>query len=138
ATVGVVLHLADVTPDAKLTVEPTDKTTAKVVVPLKEVLAGRTVPLWNDEAEVRRISTAMPVVTDKTEDDFPAAAYGPDGTLWVAYVSYTVRDEGRRIEQAAYKAPPESFQALHKPEFADQLFVKHYRGGKWSAPIAVT
>jgi hypothetical protein len=138
ATVGVVLHLTEVTPDAKLTVELADKATAKLVIPLKEVLAGVTVPLWNGEAEVRLVSTATPVVTGPTEDDFPAAAYGPDGTLWLAYNSYTLRDENRRIEAPQFKEQPENFKALYKPEFADQLFVKYYRGGKWSEPMPVT
>ena len=137
ATVGVVLHLTDIAPDGKLTVTVADKK-EKATVPLKEVLAGDTVPLWNGTAEVRLISTATPVVTGKTEDDFPAVAYGPDGCLWLAYVSYTLRDESRRIEQHPYKQQPENFKVLYHPEFADQLFVKHYRDGKWSEPIAVT
>ena len=48
---------------------------------------------------VRLVTTATPLTSGKTEDDFPAAAYGPDGTLWVAYISYHLRDESRRIEQ---------------------------------------
>src|SRR5262249_46231384 len=73
-----------------------------------------------------------------TEDDFPAAAYGPDGTLWVAYISYTVRDESRRIEQESFKKQPDDFKSFYTPEFGDQLFVKNYRDGKWSEAIAVT
>jgi hypothetical protein len=138
ATVGVVLHLTDVQNDAALTVEPADKDLAKAVVPLKEVLAGQSKDLWNGAAVVRRISTATPITTGKTEDDFPAAAYGPDGTLWVAYISYTVRDESRRIEQLSMKDQPKNFKSLYTPELADQLFVKYYREGKWSEPIAVT
>jgi hypothetical protein len=137
ATVGVVLHLADIAPDATLTIKADDKK-EKATLPVKDVLAGNTVPLWNNTAEVRLISTATPVVTGKTEDDFPAAAYGPDGTIWLAYISYTLRDESRRIEQHSYKEQPENFKALYHPEFADQLFVKHYRDGKWSEPHPIT
>src|SRR6202022_3357363 len=90
------------------------------------------------KAQVRRVSTATPLVTTKTENDFPAAAYGPDGTLWVAYISYTLKDESRRIEQHPLKEQPASFKALYSPEFGDQLFVKSYRAGKWSEPIAVS
>ncbi|HXG09170.1 MAG TPA: hypothetical protein VNK04_05215, partial [Gemmataceae bacterium] len=139
ATVGVVLHLADVQPDAKLTVSPRPESTdQEAAVALKDVLAGKPVPLWGGAAVVRLITTATPVVTAKTEDDFPAACYGPDGTLWVAYISYTLKDESRRIEQAPYKEQPKDFKALYRPEFGDQLFVKYYRDGKWSEPIAVT
>jgi hypothetical protein len=138
ATVGVVLHLADVKDNATLTVEPKDGEKKKETVPLAEVLKGRTHPLWGGTAAVRLISTATPVVTAKTEDDYPAAAYGPDGTLWLAYVSYTVRDDSRRIEPKPFKEQPADFKALYTPEFADQVWVKSYRGGKWSEPIAVT
>src|SRR4029077_3729696 len=90
-------------------------------------------------AVVRRITTATALTTiGKTEDDFPAAAYGPDGTLWVAYISYTVRDEKRRMEQSNLREQPKDFKDFYAPEFADQLFVKYYRDRKWSEPIAVT
>src|SRR5262249_51930878 len=87
---------------------------------------------------VRLITTASPIVTDKTEDDFPAAACASDGTLWVAYISYTNRDESRRVEQQPFKEQPADFKKLYSPEFADQLFVKYYRDGSWSRPAAVT
>src|SRR5215467_428602 len=87
---------------------------------------------------VRLVTTATPVLTEKTEDDFPAACYGPDGTLWVAYISYTVKEESRRIEAPNLKEQPKDFKAYYTPEFGDQLFVKSYKDGKWSEPIAIT
>ena len=102
------------------------------------MLAGEHAKLWDGKAVVRRVSTAMPVVTAKTEDDFPAAAYGPDGTLWLAYISYTLKDENRRFNHMQIKEQPKDFKAFYTPEFGDQLFVKSYKGGKWSEPIAVT
>jgi hypothetical protein len=135
ATVGVVLHLADLQPDAKLTVHRSNDSTS---VAVKDVLTGRRQPLWDGKAVVRLISTATPVVTAKTEDDFPAAAYGPDGTLWVAYISYHVKDDSRRIESAPLKEQPANFRAYDTPEFGDQLFVKYLHEGKWSEPIPIT
>jgi hypothetical protein len=139
ATIGVVLHLADVRADAKLTIDPRPESKDKpAAVPLKEVLAGKRVPLWDGAAVVRLVSTATPVVTAKTEDDFPAACYGPDGTLWLAYISYTVKEDSRRIEAPPLKEQPKDFKAYYTPEFGDQLWVKYYKDGKWSEPIAVT
>ncbi len=138
ATVGVVLHLADVGADAVLTVEPPDKDRGKAEVALKDVLAGKTVPLWDGAAAVRLVTTAVPLAEDKTEDDFPAAAYGPDGTLWVAYIAYRDRDDSRRVERRTSRSSRTNFKALYTPGFADQLFVKYYREGKWSEPIAIT
>src|SRR5262249_27446021 len=104
----------------------------------KDVLAGQTKALYGGRATLRRVSTATPVVTAKTEDDFPAAAYGPDGTLWLAYISYTVKEDSRRIEPPSLKEQPKDFRAYYTPEFGDQLFVKYNRGGKWSEPVAAT
>jgi hypothetical protein len=138
ATVGVVLHLSDIQDDASLTITPMHEGAEKTEVRLKDVLAGHTQELWGGKARVRLITTASPLTSGKTEDDFPAAAYGPDGTLWVAYIAYTLRDEGRRIEQKNLDAQPSDFKFLYTPEFADQLFVKYFRDGKWSEPIAIT
>jgi len=138
ATVGVVLHLSDIKDDASLILSTAQEGAEKAEVKLKDVLAGRRQELWEGKARVRLISTATPLTGGKTEDDFPAAAYGPDGTLWVAYISYQLRDEGRRIEQKQLAEQPKDFKALYTPEFADQLFVKYLRDGKWSEPLAVT
>ncbi|MGH7173387.1 MAG: hypothetical protein ACRELG_24145, partial [Gemmataceae bacterium] len=138
ATVGVVLHLSDIQDNASLFLTTAREGTEIFEVKLKDVLAGHAKELWGGKARVRLVTTARPLTTGKTEDDFPAAAYGPDGTLWVAYISYKLRDESRRIEQKQLKEQPSDFKALYTPEFADQLFVKYYRDGKWSEPIAIT
>jgi hypothetical protein len=138
ATVGVVLHLSDIGDDASLSLTTAHEGAEKAEVKLKDVLAGHAQELWSGKARVRLITTATPLTSGKTEDDFPAAAYGPDGTLWVAYISYTVRDESRRVEQKNFDAQPSDFKSLYTPEFADQLFVKYFRDGKWSEPLAIT
>ena len=138
ATVGIVLHLSDVQPDATLTIEPKEKELAEAKVKLEDVIGGKAQTLWDGGAVVRLISTANLVHESKTEDDFPAAAYGPDGTLWVAYTSYTDRVDERRIEQKNYKKQPDNFKDLYKPEFTDQVWIRSCQGGKWSDPIAVT
>ncbi len=136
-TVGVVLHLTDVLPDGKLTLETKEKK-LEAVVALKDVLAGRPALLGNGELTVRRISAANPIVAGKTEDDFPAACYDRNGYLWVAYISYTVKDESRRIDQPQLKEQPANFKAFFTPEFGDQLCVMYYHSGRWSKPTAVT
>ena len=138
ASAGVVLHLADIQPEAILTVEAPQGESRKAILPLKEVLAGEPKLLWNGKAVVRRVSTSLPVTASKTEDDFPAAAYGPDGTLWLAYISYTVKEERRRFQLQQIAEEPANFKAYYTPEFGDQLFIKYYRAGKWSEPMGVT
>ncbi len=137
ATLGVVLHLADLTDNATLTLEPREQG-EKATVALKEIVAGQTKTLLNGTVSVRRITATTAISSGKTENDFPAAAYGPDGMLWVAYIGYHLKDENRRVEQKPLPEQPKDFKEFYKPEFGDQLFVKYLRGGKWSEPIAVT
>ncbi len=80
---GIVLHLAELKDDAELTIELKNKEPGKAAVAVKDLLAGKHVPILGGSGVVRLISTATPLAVAKTEDDFPAACYGPDGTLWV-------------------------------------------------------
>ena len=134
ATVGVVLHLENV--DDKTTLSILHDGTKQGVV-IDDVLAGKTQTLFNGGAVVRLITTATPIATTKLEEDFPAACHAPDGTLWVAYIAYKNRDESRRIEAPQLKEQPKDFKAYYKPELADRLYVKSYKAGKWSEPIAI-
>ena len=136
ATIGVVLHLQDIDKDAKLTVTLRDG--EKVEVPLADVLTGKTQPLWNGTAAARLITTATPVAVGPTEDDMPVAAYGPDGTLWVAYVSYHVKEDERRVESPPLKEQPADFKKYYTPEGGDQVMLRAFKNGKWEEPIKVT
>jgi hypothetical protein len=138
ATVGVVLHLSDLAeaPVVGIDISGPEKLSGKF--PLKDVLAGKAESIFDGRGVIRLVSTATPIANSKTEDDFPAACYGPDGTLWVAWIGYHVKDESRRIEQQPLKEQPKSFKDYFTPEFGDQLFVKYFKDGKWSEPIALT
>lgn len=136
SSTGVVMHLEDVKPDAKIAVKIKDGEEATIAV--ADLLAGKTHALWKDTASVRLLTSANPVAATNKEEDHPAACYGPDGTLWVAYIAYTHRDPSRRIETVAMKQQPKDFGNFYQPNFAEQLFVKSFKDGKWSEPIAIT
>ncbi len=136
ASVGIVLHLQDVQPDAKLSIVL--KNGEKAEVALANVLAGKSESLWNGTAVARLTTTASPIAVEPLEEDFPAAAHAPDGTLWVAYIAYKHRDPARRIEAVPMPDAPKDFKSFYKPEFADQLLVRSYKEGKWSAPQTIT
>jgi hypothetical protein len=138
ATVGVVVHLTTVGPRAELTIVPHTVELMKEVVPLKDVLAGKPHTFWGGNAVVRRVTATATVNEVGTEDDFPAAAHGPDGTLWLAYISYRLRDPSRQIEQHPLAKQPADFKAYVTPDSADQVYVRYYRDKRWSEPIAFT
>ncbi len=135
ATVGVVLHLEDVSDKSTLSVLVND---AKQAVNLDDLRAGKPQALFDGGGVARLISAAQPVAATKLEEDHPAACYGPDGTLWVAYIAYKNRDESRRIEAPQLKEQPRDFKIFYKPQYADQLFVKSCKDGQWSKSIAIT
>jgi len=120
----------------------------KAVVPLKDIVAGKTVPLWQGAAVARLLSSAGSVTgpgdkkdreaTEKQELDFPAAAHGPDGALWVAFVGYSVKEEQRRIESPMLKEQPDNFKKYFTPGGGDQLFVRCYRLGEWGPVLNLT
>jgi hypothetical protein len=136
AGVGIVLQLEESHSNTSLTL--TAHGQERAVVSLGDVLNGKTVSLWEGKARVRRLSTARPLVTARTEDDFPAATWAPDGTLWIAYISYKLKEERRRGPFVRITDEPPDFKAFYQPGFDDQLFVKSYRDGRWSEPLAVT
>jgi hypothetical protein len=138
ATIGVVYHLADIKPDATLSLSVKEQEIDNVKVPLKELLAGKIHALGNGRMAIRLISSTVPVYTGPTEDDFPAACYAPDGTLWLAWIAYHVKDDSCRIEAPNLKEQPANFKDYYTPEYGDQLIVKYWRNGQWSDPFAVT
>ncbi len=131
---GVVLSLADVTEDSRVEVK-----TAKgnFSFKLSDVPYGKVVEQLAGAAEVERVATAEQLSGERTDDDFPAIATGADGSVYVAYVSYTPgidRDErGRQWDKE-----PADLSFLNKPSGGDQLWLRALQGGKWSAPLAVT
>jgi hypothetical protein len=137
-SVGVVLRLTDVKPDATLTISAKASEKEPAVVAIADLLTGKEVKLWQGLGLVRRVTAAVPVGSSKTEDDFPSAAHGPDGTLWLAYTAYRVREEARRNAAPPLDKIPDSFKGYDQPGFADQLFVRVQREGKWSEPVALT
>jgi hypothetical protein len=138
ATVGVVIHLTGIQPGAELTVHPHNLALKNEVIPLQPVVDGRPYTFWGGNAVVRRVTSAAKITEGGTEDDFPSAAHAPDGTLWVAYISYRLRDNGRRIEAYPLPKQPADFKAFFTPEYADQVFVRYYRDRRWSEPIPFT
>jgi hypothetical protein len=111
-SVGVIFHIADIFPGAELTLSPRRPDVQPVTVSLDEVLAGRPQTIWDGNAVVRRVTATVAVTGSNTDDDFPAAAYGPDGTIWLAYIAYALKDENRRTEAQPLTQPAGGLQGI--------------------------
>lgn len=138
ASIGLVFHVEDVRPGATLSIRPLAQELEAVELPLAEILDGQPRRLWDGRGYARRTTVTAPLFPGPTQDDFPAAAYAPDGTLWLAFVRYALRVP-KRAESVLYVAEePERFDDLFHPEGSDQLVLTPLRDGEWSSPIVLT
>lgn len=85
---------------------------------------------------VERIPVVERLTGEETEDDFPAAAAAPDGTLWVAYVAYRNGIDPRGAYQL--RQDPGDLSFLVKAGGGDQIRVMRNENGRWSPPMDVT
>ncbi len=131
---GVVLTLADVTPASVVEVKtPHGAFQFKAAA----LVLGEAQDDLNGAVEIERVAVSTALTTGRTDDDHPAAVTGPDGTVWVAYVSFTPgldRDERAR----SLDKEPADFSFLATPAGGDQLWLQARKGGKWAPPIAMT
>ena len=132
---GVLISLTDVTEDSQVTVK-----TAKgdITFKLSEVPLGKIAEQLGGAVEIERTAAAMPFASDaRTDDDFPSGAVAPDGTVWVAWQSYTPglsRDERAK----SYDKEPAEMASLAKAPGGDQLWLRSVKGGVSGEPLAIT
>ena len=81
----------------------------------------------------KKLYAATRVVDSPTENDYPSAVRAPDGTIWAAYVAY---QRGGEPDMAA--AARHDFSTFVPKGNGDQVFLVHFDGKAWSAPMPVT
>jgi hypothetical protein len=131
---GVLLSFADVTDDSVVDVKTTQ---GEFSFKLGDVAYGKIVDELDSAVEVERTASAVTLTDAKTDDDYPSAALAADGTVFVAYTSFTPgldRDQrARRLESA-----PTDFTFLSKAPGGDQLWLRAVDGPRKGEPVAVT
>lgn len=103
--------------------------------PLKDLLDGRPKHAMEGRVEAQLTPTAVPLVTDATEDDFPAAVMGSDGSAWVVYVAHAHFGPDA---STAFDARPKDFSTLKPGEGGDQLKLIKFADGRPGTPMDVT
>ena len=81
----------------------------------------------------RRLPAATRFATAPSDNDYPAAARGRDGAVWVAYVAYR---RGGEPDMAA--AARGDFRTFVPTGNGDQIRLVKFDGQQWSAPMPVT
>ena len=86
-------------------------------------------------AQVTRGMLTLALTDQPTDDDFPAAATAPDGSVWVAYVAY---QQGNAITLPDDGSIPDDWSSLVTQDNGDQIKLLRFDGKTWSEPIDVT
>jgi hypothetical protein len=94
---------------------------------------GQQTTFLDGEAAVERQDAAVQLTGRGTEDDFPAAARAPDGTVWLTYVEY-------HPERARMNTPvkAEDFDSLVPTKNGDTIRLRKFDGKTWHPAIDVT
>lgn len=130
---GLELTLADLRPDSKITVRTEDFTAEQALSELgaqrKFTMDGRVI--YETSAPGETV-----VETAQVYEETPAAADGPDGSVNLAYVTFTPGEDWqttRQVEEA-----PANFDSWAEPVGGDQLWFRQRKGTTWGEPVAVT
>ena len=102
-------------------------------VKLADLPIGAPRSFLDGQAEIERQAAALRLTGPQTEDDFPALAKGPDGTIWLAYVEY-LPGEPYVLERILAG----DFDALVPAGHGDRVRLVRFDGATWSAPMDVT
>ena len=131
---GVMISLADVTDASGVQV-----TTKQGGFSFKvgDVPYGKLLNELNGAVEVERVATFAALAETATDDDYPSATVTDDGTVFVAFTSYTPGiDRNERAKK--YEQAPDDLKFLAKAPGGDQLFIRAVRGPGAGAALAVT
>ena len=121
---------------------------------LDQLPYGKSLSSAGGNLVIQRVPAVEPLATTHADEDYPAAATGKDGTVYVAYLAFT---RGRDFQGARERVATKESEAVPNPATpirtidapgdlaylaqsagGDQLFLRILRDGRWSEPIAVT
>ena len=146
---GVVVSLADLQRDTPVTVKTAQ---GEFEFTFTELTYGKIIEKLDGKVEIERTASAAPLTSVPTDDDYPSTAVAQDGTVYVAYVSFTHGDRSayKPLEEPEGASPsfansgrgwtqvPKDFSFLANPVGGDRVWLRALRDGKWSEPVAVT
>ncbi|MCS6859374.1 MAG: hypothetical protein NZT92_03520 [Abditibacteriales bacterium] len=100
---------------------------------LSDLKFGSRTTFLDGAAAVERVPLWAQITRSPDEEDFPACAVAPDGTIWCAYVAYK---HGNPINtDEVFKG---EFDSLVTKGNGDQIKLMKFDGKAWSAPLDVT
>jgi hypothetical protein len=100
---------------------------------LADLTPGTEKPFLDGQASVAPEVGALRLTGPKTEDDYPALARAPDGTIWLTYNEYT---PGAELIKERVLAG--NFELLAPTGHGDQVLLQRFDGKVWHPPLEVT
>jgi hypothetical protein len=100
---------------------------------LSDLKFGSRVTFLDGAVSAERVPLFHQLTNSPDEDDFPACAVAPDGTIWCAYVAYK---HGSPI--AVEDVHSGKFDSLATKGHGDQIKLMKFDGKEWSAAMDVT
>lgn len=131
---GILLSLADLTKDSVIKIKTKQ---GEFSFKLAEIPYGKVLEELNSAVEVEKVASFAALAETATDDDYPSATATADGTVFVAFTSFTPgidRDERAKT----YEKEPNDLKFLAKAPGGDQLFVRAVRGPGAGAALAIT
>ncbi len=131
---GVLLALDGVSATTKVSVNTLQ---GKFEFTVDELSLGTVLERLDRRIEIERTASTLAIANTPTDDDHPALAAAADGSLALAFVSFTAgldRDQRAR----AYTKEPSDLSFLKTPAGGDQVWLRFQRDGAWSEAIAMT
>ena len=131
---GVIVFVKNNSADGALEV-----TTAQgnFTVRLGDLTYGKPASLLGGRVAADLVPPSLQITNDANEQDYPAAVAAKDGTLWLAYVNFAHNKDHNRI-RANFREAPANFDDMKASTGGDQILVRSFANGNWSAPIEVT
>ena len=131
---GVLISFANVTEDSVAEVKTAQ---GNFSFKLSEAPYGKILEELGEDVEVERTATAVSLTDANTDDDYPSGAVAADGTVFVAYTSFTPGlDRNSRAKQ--WQTAPDDLAFLAKAPGGDQLWLRAVDGPRAGEAVAVT
>jgi hypothetical protein len=132
AIVPVIMRV-NITAPADATVTVTTQH-GKFSASLAQLKRGERTMFLDGQAALNRVDPAVRLTGEPGDEDFPAAAKAADGSVWLAYTTYTA--ERAILRQPV--APADFDSALVPTKNGDRLYLRRYDAQGWDPPMAVT
>jgi hypothetical protein len=128
----------------------------KASIKLSELTYGARVIKLDGNLIIERAPAVATLAESMADEDYPAVATAKDGTVYLVYLAFTrgkdfqgARERPATAESGPNTGPlaqgvvkkiekPEDLDYLAQPTGGEQIFLRTYRNGAWSQPVAVT